>query len=64
MKYRELERILRKAGCYEVSRKGRTNHPRWYSPITGKTFDLSHHKSEEIRGGTLRSILRDSGVEL
>jgi len=64
MKYAELERKLKAAGCYEVSKNGKSNHPKWYSPITGKVFSLSHHRSEEVRGGTLRSILRDSGVDL
>ena len=35
MKYTELERLLRKAGCYLV-RNG--DHPIWYSPISKKEF--------------------------
>ncbi|MBK7097427.1 MAG: type II toxin-antitoxin system HicA family toxin [Sphingobacteriales bacterium] len=62
MKYAELERKVKKAGCYWV-RNGK-KHPIWYSPITGKAFDTSHHKSEEVKFGTLKSILRDSGVKL
>lgn len=61
MKYYELERKLKKAGCYEVSRKG--GHPIWYSPLTGKEFQMSHHGSQEVKPGTLRAILRDSGVK-
>lgn len=62
MKYSEVERKLTKAGCYYL-RDGK-KHPIWYSPITGKEFDLSHHKSEEVKFGTLKSISRDSGVKL
>jgi mRNA interferase HicA len=62
VKYAELERKVKKAGCYWV-RNGK-KHPIWYSPITGKEFDTSHHKSEEVKFGTLKSILRDSGVKL
>lgn len=62
MKYSEVERKLAKAGCYYV-RDGK-KHPIWYSPITSKEFDLSHHKSEEVKLGTLKSISRDSGVKL
>ena len=47
MKYSEVERKLKKAGCYYV-RDGR-KHPIWYSPITGKEFQTSHHKSEEVK---------------
>lgn len=62
MKYSEVERKLKKAGCYYV-RDGR-KHPIWYSPITGKEFQTSHHKSEEVKFGTLQSIIRDSGVKM
>ena len=62
MKYAELERKLAKAGCKYI-RDGK-KHPIWYSPITGKEFQTSHHKGEEVKKGTLLSILRDSGVKL
>jgi predicted RNA binding protein YcfA (HicA-like mRNA interferase family) len=62
MKYSELERKLSKSGCYEASGKG--DHPLWYSPITDKFFTMSHHKSQEIARGTLKSIIKDSGVKL
>lgn len=60
MKYNELEKILRKNGCYLLRN---SKHPEWFSPITGKKFKTSHHKSEEVAKGTLRSISRDSGVK-
>jgi predicted RNA binding protein YcfA (HicA-like mRNA interferase family) len=61
MKYNEVERKVKKAGCYYV-RDGK--HPIWYSPITGMEFQLSHHKSEEVKPGTLKSISKTSGVKL
>lgn len=30
----------------------------WYSPITGKTFPTGHHGSQEVKKGTLKSIIR------
>ncbi|MBQ9184439.1 MAG: type II toxin-antitoxin system HicA family toxin [Bacteroidales bacterium] len=63
MKYAELERKLAKAGCYDLKLKG-VPHPVWFSPITGKTFTTSHHKSQEVRRGTLKSIIEQSGIEL
>lgn len=39
-------------------------HPLWYSPITGKEFVLSNHRSEEVKKGTLKDISKDSGVRL
>ena len=61
MKYSELEKQLKAAGCYEITRKG--GHPIWFSPKTGKRFQTSHHGSEEVKPGTLRSILRNAGIK-
>ena len=60
MKYSELERKLKKAGCYEDGKM--SGHPLWYSPITEKHFKMSQHKSQEVATGTLKSISNDSGV--
>jgi hypothetical protein len=62
MKYSEAERKLKKAGCYYV-RDGK-KHPIWFSPITEKEFDMSHHKSEEIKMGTKECISKTAGVKL
>jgi len=62
MKYSEIERKLKSAGCYCVDESGK--HPEWYSPITERGFYLSHHKSEEAKTGTVKSISKDSGVKL
>ena len=62
MKYSELEKKLKSMGCYEDG--VRNGHPLWYSPITGNLFKMSHHKSQEVKPGTLKSILNLSGVEL
>ena len=61
MKYSELERILRDAGC-RVDHEG-SNHRMWYSPITGETFPVGHHKTQDVPRGTLKSILRAAGLE-
>ncbi len=61
MKYSELEKILKKAQCY-VSKEG-ANHTLWYSPITGQTFPVSRHKTEEVPIGTLKSIKRAAGIQ-
>ena len=61
MKYSELEKILKKAQCY-VSKEG-ANHTLWYSPITGQTFPVSRHKTEEVPTGTLKSIKRAAGIQ-
>jgi predicted RNA binding protein YcfA (HicA-like mRNA interferase family) len=62
MKYSELEKKLKKAGCYHC--ENGTRHPIWISPITGKKFLMSYHKSEEVATGTLKGILKSAGVKL
>lgn len=62
MKYNELHRLLRKHGCYPTGDEN-GGHPSWYSPTTGKTFPTSHHLSQEVAKGTLKSILKLAGVK-
>lgn len=61
MKYSELERKLKKIGCYL---DGEMNgHPLWYSPKTDQYFKMSHHKSHEVAKGTLSDIEKRSGLK-
>jgi len=62
MKYSELEKKLKKNGCY-LKRNGK-RHPIWFSPKTNKPFAMSYHKTEEVKKGTLNSILKDAGFKL
>ncbi|MBO4567219.1 MAG: type II toxin-antitoxin system HicA family toxin [Bacteroidales bacterium] len=61
MKYSEIHKRLKKAGCHIV-RNGK-KHPIWKSPITGELFETSYHESEEAKPGTLRDIAIRSGVK-
>lgn len=61
MKYSELHRKLKRAGCYQTGEM-RNGHPEWYSPITGMYFVTGTHTKEEVAIGTLRNIKRSSGV--
>ncbi|MBO4557484.1 MAG: type II toxin-antitoxin system HicA family toxin [Bacteroidales bacterium] len=61
MKYSELERKLKRIGCYPVG-KDSHGHPLWYSPRTGRHFRMSHHTSLEVAIGTLKSVKKESGL--
>lgn len=63
MKYNELHKMLTRAGCYLTGRQ-RAGHPEWYSPMTGRKFTTSNHGSQEVKKGTLRSILSDAGITI
>lgn len=54
-------RLLKKAKCYDTGRK-QNGHPLWYSPKTGKVFQVSHHPSHEVAVGTLNAIKRAAGI--
>ena len=60
MKYTELERKLRRAGCYPV---GNADHPIWHSPITKKEFTTGHHDTHEVNPKTLNKILKAAGLK-
>lgn len=61
MTYGELKRRLKKIGCH-LEREG-SRHEIWYSPITGKRFQLGRHNTEEVATGTLKNIKKESGLE-
>ncbi len=62
MKYRELEKIVGRAGCYDTG-KSQAGHPLWFCPKTGKYFKMSNHRSEEVATGTLNAILKTVGLK-
>ncbi len=61
MKDSELIRLLG-SYCVTLKRSGHS-HDLYYSPITGKTFPVPRHPSQEVRTGTLEAILRQAGIE-
>ena len=63
MKYAELERRIKQTTNCRFHRNG-SRHPIWINPDTGEMFQMSHHKSQEVKYGTLKSIVEKSGVEL
>ncbi len=61
MTYGELKRQLKKIGC-RLEREGK-RHEIWYSPVTGKRFQVGRHNTEEVATGTVRKIKEDSGLK-
>lgn len=60
MRYSEIYKELKEHKCH-VLREG-ANHSIWFSPITGQTFPVSRHKTEEVPTGTLKSIRKAAGI--
>lgn len=61
MRTSELVKMLKAAGCYKI-REG-SNHEIWFSPITGKIFQVGRHATEEVRSGTCNRIMKDAGLK-
>ncbi len=61
MKSSELLKLLKKNGCYLVRHGNR--HDIWFSPVTDQKFPVPRHK-DEIKTGTLKSILEDAGIKI
>nr|DAG78041.1 MAG TPA: toxin [Caudoviricetes sp.] len=61
IKYSELERELKKAGCY-ILKEG-SNHSIWFSPVSGQKFTVPRHKTQDVPKGTLKSIRTAAGLQ-
>lgn len=63
MKYREVERKLRKLGCDEVTRHGGGSHRKWYNPSTGGGAILPDWGKKDLKKGTLRNGIKQLGLD-
>lgn len=61
MKVRELLRLLEKNG-WAIDRT-RGSHRQLHHPIKRGTVTVSGHLSDEVRPKTLKSVLRQAGLE-
>ena len=65
MRYREIDKKLRKLGCVEIKRKGGGSHRKWYnpdqSPIT--VVAVPDWGSKDLKNGTIRGVVKDIGLE-
>ena len=61
MKVSEFLKKASKVGCYFVSHG--KEHDVWYSPNTEKYFRVSRHQSQELKSGTLNSMMKDAGLK-
>ena len=61
MKYSELKKLLSKNGCFKESEGA--NHEIWFSPITGATFPVGRHDSQDVKKGIHNAILKQTGIK-
>ena len=60
MKYNELYKKLRNAGCVLLRHGAR--HDLWVNPSNGKPTWIGRHGTEEVPTGTLKSIYQELGL--
>ena len=56
----ELKREFKKAGCRKIHED--TNHEKWFSPLTGQSFQMGRHNNEEVAKGTEAALRKQAGV--
>lgn len=62
MKYREVEKKLRKLGCVEIKSKG-GSHRKWINPIANSGAPVPDWGSKDLKMGTLRAAIKQLGLE-
>jgi predicted RNA binding protein YcfA (HicA-like mRNA interferase family) len=63
MKAREVERLLMAEGWFLVPRRGKGSHRHYRHPLRKGTVTVPWHQGEELRKGTLESILKPAGLK-
>ena len=66
MKFRDLDRVLRENGFEVVPARGKGSHRYYERHIGERTYAFSipfHGANADIKPGTLRSIIRRSGLD-
>ena len=63
MRYRDAARKLRVLGCDEVTRRGGGLHRKWFNPQTQRTSVLPDWGNRDLKIGTLRSAVRQLGLD-
>ena len=62
MRYREVEKKLKKLGCIELKSKG-GSHRKWINPALGRGSPVPDWGSKDLKAGTLRSAVKLLGFE-
>ena len=58
MKYREVEKKLRKLGCFEINVGGKGSHRKWINPSTNLGAPVPDWRSKDLKTGTIRAAVK------
>lgn len=60
MRFRELEKIIKKDGWYEVAQKG--SHHQYEHPSKPGKVTIPEHKGKDINPSVAKSIMKQAGL--
>jgi predicted RNA binding protein YcfA (HicA-like mRNA interferase family) len=63
LKYREVEKKLKKLGCFEIGTKTGGSHRKWINPESGLCAAIPDWGSKDLKNGTLRGAIKQLGLE-
>lgn len=63
MNYREVSKKLKALGCNELPRRGSGSHRVWHNPKNSKIAPLPDWGGKDLKLGTLRSVIRQLGLD-
>ncbi|PJH76419.1 MAG: addiction module toxin, HicA family [Anaerolineae bacterium CG_4_9_14_0_8_um_filter_58_9] len=63
LNYREVIERLRKIG-FRFYRQGKGSHELWVRDEDGRVVPVPRHEGKAIRKGTLRAIIRETGLDV
>ncbi len=61
--YRDVTRRLDKLG-FRFYRQGKGSHELWVRDSDGKVVPVPHHRGKSIQRGTVRAIIRETGMSV
>ena len=63
MKYREVEKKLRKLGCLEINVGGKGSHRKWINPLKNSGAPVPDWGSKDLKTGTVRAAVKQLGLD-
>ena len=62
MRYREVDRKLRRLGCHEVPRSGGGSHRKWTDAAGDRSTVVPDWGGRDLKSGTVRAAVRQLGL--
>lgn len=64
MRYKEIAKLLRSMGCYEIPRRSGGSHRKWFNPGSGRGTVIPDWGDKDLKKGTVKAALKQLGIDL